>query len=91
MTQSPVLMKRFLNHERMSVRMQGNLGFKMSVDTRRNTSSKEGMTMCRKCGCTIVALPNDRRHGFCYDCFDPLESDERIRIPSAMQSRPSGK
>jgi RNase P subunit RPR2 len=71
--------------------MQGNSGFKMSVDTRRNSSPKEGMTTCRGCGCTIVALPNDRRRGFCYDCYDPLEGDEQIRIPSTLRSRPSGK
>jgi protein-arginine kinase activator protein McsA len=67
--------------------MQGDSGFRMWCDARKNASSKEGTTTCRKCGCTIVLLPNDRRHGFCYDCYDPMENEERIRIPSIMQSR----
>ena len=63
----------------------------MWCDTRKNASPKDGVGVCRKCGSTIVVLPNDRRHGYCYDCFDPLESDERIRFSSIVHSKPVGK
>lgn len=28
---------------------------------------------CRRCGARIVLLPDDRRQGFCFDCYDSLE------------------
>lgn len=30
-------------------------------------------TVCRSCGTRIIALPADKRKGYCFDCFDPLE------------------
>jgi len=71
--------------------MREDEGIKTFVDTRRTVSPTEGVTTCRKCGCTIIVLPNDKRHGFCYDCYDPLENDDVIRFPSALVSRPFRK
>ena len=45
-----------------------------------NNSDKSGS--CRKCGVSLVMLPDDRRMGYCYDCFDlsvaPKRHDVRL-------------
>ncbi len=41
-------------------------------DLRRNDRDS-GRGNCRKCGGTIVLLPNDRRQGYCFECYDGLE------------------
>ena len=45
-------------------------------DVRRFEERKESDGSCRKCGCTMVFLPDDRRKGFCFECFDPYEANE---------------
>ncbi|MCI0482775.1 MAG: scaffold protein involved in DNA repair [Candidatus Dadabacteria bacterium] len=33
---------------------------------------------CRKCGRELVILPEDRRHGYCFDCTDLLDSPDKF-------------
>ncbi len=42
-------------------------------DFRRSSEPDESRTKCRRCGARIVVLPEDRRLGYCFDCFDPSE------------------
>ncbi|MFO7619603.1 MAG: hypothetical protein R6W91_08160 [Thermoplasmata archaeon] len=35
---------------------------------------------CRKCGCQMVILPDDRRCGFCFDCLDFLQITRRTEM-----------
>jgi hypothetical protein len=35
--------------------------------------ANEGLTTCRRCGVRLYVLPDDRRLGFCFDCYDPSE------------------
>jgi len=53
----------------------GGLGiaFKLRPDVRRFSEGGDRFGHCRKCGARIVLLPDDRRQGFCFDCFDSLE------------------
>ncbi len=42
-------------------------------DMRHFRDRGESAGTCRKCGCAMVLLPDDRRDGFCFDCYDPYE------------------
>ncbi|MEK6851370.1 MAG: hypothetical protein AABY30_02405 [Candidatus Thermoplasmatota archaeon] len=42
-------------------------------DVRRSSEPDEGRTTCRRCGTPIVVLSEDRRLGYCFDCYDPSE------------------
>ena len=42
-------------------------------DVRRLAESEDRASSCRRCGVRIYVLPEDRRRGFCYDCYDPSE------------------
>ncbi|MCK4444853.1 MAG: hypothetical protein KAW09_09930 [Thermoplasmata archaeon] len=46
---------------------------KLRPDVRQFSDRNESAGVCRKCGCTIILLPEDKRNGFCFDCFDPYE------------------
>jgi hypothetical protein len=35
---------------------------------------------CRKCGCQLVVLPDDRRFGYCFDCLDPLQISRKAEL-----------
>jgi hypothetical protein len=49
----------------------------MLQNDRRNFENRQDMfSTCRKCGCNLVLLPDDRRQGFCFECFDPTGIDE---------------
>ena len=45
----------------------------INPDGRRFAYPEDRQGLCRKCGTKLVLLPNDKRHGYCFDCFDPLE------------------
>lgn len=45
-------------------------------DRRAFTNRQDTFGACRKCGCNLILLPEDKRRGFCFDCYDPLETDE---------------
>ena len=34
---------------------------------------EDAATTCRRCGTRLVVLPEDRRLGYCFNCFDPSE------------------
>jgi len=46
---------------------------KLRPDVRRFSDGGDRSGRCRKCGTRIVLLPDDRRQGFCFDCYDTLE------------------
>jgi len=58
---------------RLSSRGYGRISFKLRPDVRRFSEGGDRFGRCRKCGARIVLLPDDRRQGFCFDCFDTLE------------------
>ncbi|HLA46001.1 MAG TPA: hypothetical protein VJ207_00325 [Thermoplasmata archaeon] len=49
------------------------ISFKLRPDIRRFSESGDRSARCRKCGTRIVLLPDDRRQGYCFDCYDTLE------------------
>lgn len=58
----------------------------LKPDVRAFKNKADGFDRCRSCGTSLVVLPEDRRQGFCYDCFDPLETSVKgfaARIPDA--------
>ncbi|MBI5000504.1 MAG: hypothetical protein HZB92_03110 [Euryarchaeota archaeon] len=36
-------------------------------------SRSETACRCRRCGTAVKVLPDDRRMGYCFDCFDPID------------------
>lgn len=42
-------------------------------DFRRPADPDERAATCRRCGMHLVVLRDDRRLGFCFDCYDPSE------------------
>lgn len=42
-------------------------------DGRRPFEPDERASTCRRCGRKIHLLPEDRRLGFCFDCYDPSD------------------
>ncbi len=45
-------------------------------DFRRPSEDDESEASCRRCGVRLYVLPEDRRLGYCFDCFDPSEIRE---------------
>ena len=35
---------------------------------------------CRKCGTSLVMLPDDRRMGYCFDCLDLLKISRKQEV-----------
>lgn len=42
------------------------------ADVRVFSSLEEKFQHCLSCGKELVVLPDDRRHGLCFDCTTPL-------------------
>lgn len=42
-------------------------------DVRRVPEHEDASSTCRRCGAGLVVLPDDRRMGYCFDCYDPSE------------------
>ena len=42
-------------------------------DFRRAPGTDDTESWCRRCGVRLYVLPEDRRLGYCFDCFDPSE------------------
>jgi hypothetical protein len=42
-------------------------------DMRRIPATEDPRATCRRCAARIVVLPDDRRLGYCFDCYDPSE------------------
>lgn len=53
------------------------LDVQLRPDVRKAAESVERNTTCRRCGVRLRVLPDDRRLGFCFDCYDPSE----VRAP----------
>ncbi|MDO9537870.1 MAG: hypothetical protein Q7J68_06090 [Thermoplasmata archaeon] len=49
-------------------------------DVRAFDNSADMFGHCRKCGCSLVVLPEDRRYGFCFDCLDFLQISRKTEI-----------
>jgi hypothetical protein len=47
-------------------------------DARRFDEREDSLSTCRRCNLTLILLPDDRRHGLCFDCFDPLDNYEGL-------------
>ena len=50
-----------------------NAAVRLRPDVRRFAERWDRYGTCRKCGTRIVVLPDDRRQGYCFDCYDSLE------------------
>jgi len=66
-------LRRFRAAEPPLVSGVGSIYYKLRPDVRRFSDGGDRLARCRKCGARIVLLPDDRRQGFCFDCFDTLE------------------
>jgi ribosomal protein L37E len=42
-------------------------------DLRRLAAEEDPRATCRRCGTRLYMLPEDRRLGYCFDCYDPSE------------------
>ena len=51
-------------------------------DVRSFENSADMFGHCRKCGCQLVVLPEDRRFGFCFDCLDMTSISRKAEIES---------
>ena len=47
----------------------------LSVDARSFSSREERFQHCVSCGKEMVVLPEDQRHGRCFDCSVPAGSE----------------
>ncbi len=49
-------------------------------DVRNFENSADMFGHCRKCGCQLVVLPEDRRYGYCFDCLDFLNITRKVDL-----------
>lgn len=42
-------------------------------DIRTFIPGEDRIYRCRRCGYRVCARPEDRRAGYCFDCYDPLQ------------------
>ena len=47
-------------------------------DLRRPIPDEDPRATCLRCGTSVLVLPEDRRLGYCFDCYDPSE----VRSPA---------
>jgi len=47
-------------------------------DSRHFEAREDSFSTCRQCNLTLVLLPDDRRHGLCFDCYDPMDNYHSI-------------
>lgn len=50
----------------------GMISWRLRPDARRFVDAGDRIGRCRTCSARIVMLPNDRRQGYCFDCYDSL-------------------
>jgi hypothetical protein len=61
----------------------------LKPDVRSFKNKEDCYDRCRVCGTPLVVLPDDRRQGYCFDCFVPLETSMRefcTRVPELEAS-----
>jgi len=63
---------------RGSARGAGTISWKIHPDMRRLSDGGDRDARCRKCHVRIVLLPDDRRQGYCFDCYDSLEVHSKV-------------
>src|SRR5437667_9598065 len=73
---------RRLRAARGPAREACTISWKLRPDLRRISDGGDREARCRKCHTRIVLLPDDRRQGYCFDCYDSLEG----RSIAAFQS-----
>jgi hypothetical protein len=44
----------------------------LTSDTRKYEDPEDMVGACRTCGTSLILLPNDKRQGYCFDCYDFL-------------------
>ena len=64
---------RRLRAARGPAREACTISWKLRPDLRRISDGGDREARCRKCHTRIVLLPDDRRQGYCFDCYDSLE------------------
>jgi protein-arginine kinase activator protein McsA len=55
------------------------LAVRLRPDVRRASDPDERLATCRRCGVRLHVLPEDRRFGFCFDCYDPSDVRNALR------------
>src|SRR3989442_1953118 len=65
---------------RPTPRGAGTISWKIHPDMRRLSDGGGREARCRKCHVRIVVLPDDRRQGYCFDCYDSLEIHSKIAV-----------
>lgn len=53
------------------------------------SGSYDNHTACRKCGTSLMILPDDRRNGFCFDCIDLLDTHGKFEVEEGRLFSPS--
>ncbi|MGQ0798440.1 MAG: hypothetical protein ACT4OI_11365 [Methanobacteriota archaeon] len=48
------------------------ISWRLRPDARRFVDAGDRSGRCRKCSARLVMLPDDRRQGYCFDCYDSL-------------------
>jgi len=56
------------------------IAWKLKPDTRRLSQGGDREGRCRRCHARIVLSPDDRRQGYCFDCYDSLEVHKPLLI-----------
>jgi hypothetical protein len=49
------------------------IAWKLKPDTRTLSQGGDREARCRRCHARIVLSPDDKRMGFCFDCYDSME------------------
>lgn len=55
------------------------------------TDQLENHMGCRKCGTSLIILPEDKRQGFCFDCVDLLETSNKFEIEEGRLFSPNNR
>ena len=55
-------------------------------DIRRFSKGEDRTYRCRRCGFRVCARPEDRRAGYCFDCFDTLQVPAHYPVSWARSS-----
>ncbi|MBU4070573.1 MAG: hypothetical protein KKH41_01170 [Candidatus Thermoplasmatota archaeon] len=50
------------------------------TDIRSFENPSDTIGHCRKCGCILMVLPDDRRFGYCFDCLDFLQISRKTEV-----------
>lgn len=70
--------QRFYRIQRLRAASSGvqgaeTIAWKLRPDTRSVSQGGDREGRCRRCHARIVLSPDDRRQGYCFDCYEPME------------------